>query len=287
MSGMVATPSDYLVEDGMIRNPVFQHVTDDDYTDDLKREVLLELQRSQKVAAEEDLDDFQAERAKKMRRTSEGSSAGASSSGRPRKTSSEVLYDLTKMKRDRVQQIEDELDKMKRSAGAAEEEAKQKFPTLPDDIKDLLNTMKKDVAQAVEEMTEKVTEVRFGSKPDNSQIKARGEVDACPVENQLLGYSMRGSAPLTPLTTWVVNGFKGFRTGSVPYRAVFREGGCILRQLVHALNRSLELHPIPRFYVFLSRLLFLKFVILEMSGWERHAGDCNQSGGLACRVGPR
>eukprot|EP00969_Alexandrium_andersonii_P016619 728217-Alexandrium_andersonii.AAC.1 len=56
------------IPEGLARNPKAVAAAEDDYIGDIQREVLTGLQRQNRIAAEEDFDDFQAAQAAKLAR---------------------------------------------------------------------------------------------------------------------------------------------------------------------------------------------------------------------------
>lgn len=115
-------------DDGLVRNPLVHRVDGGGNFEDLKREVIMTTQRDLKIAAEEELDDHQAQEHDKIRK------ASLVKVGRPKKLVSQVLSDLSRLVRDRALHIKDATDKLKTTAAEAVKEAQVQLKQLLADV---------------------------------------------------------------------------------------------------------------------------------------------------------
>lgn len=99
------------IPEGLARNPQVHAQHDSDFADEIKREVLMEMQRDAKLMAAEEADDFEAAQVAKLRKVKPG---------RPPKLRSQVMSDVSRMLRDRALKVGDaakELGRMKALRG--------------------------------------------------------------------------------------------------------------------------------------------------------------------------
>ena len=109
---------------GLERNPVEKKPDmTDDFSSDIKRDVLMQMQRTSKVVAQEELDDHEAEQAFNMKMQVQPSFLG----GRLRNTLTELMSDVAKMKRGRVNHLITTIECIDSSVAAAELAAEQDF----------------------------------------------------------------------------------------------------------------------------------------------------------------
>lgn len=141
------------IPDGLARNPKAVIVHDEDYVGDIQREVLTGMQRQSSIAVEEDFDDFQATQAARLARDTSHASAG-----RPKKTVSELLADVARMKRDRITHLLDQKIKLERQCVAAMAEAQAQFGNneFTGDLKAVADGMGEDIKSMGEKVTRSV-----------------------------------------------------------------------------------------------------------------------------------
>ena len=132
-------------------------------TDDIKREVLMQMQRTSKTLSQEEIDEHEAELSVKVQKQSRDGKLG----GRPRKTMTELMGDVSKMKRERQNQLQSVVDSVLVGKKLAEDEAKAQFgETMPTEVGSMLTQMKQDTAglcAAVEAAKAKVGEFDISS----------------------------------------------------------------------------------------------------------------------------
>lgn len=134
------------IPDGLARTPVAVQV-DDDYADEIKREVVLKMQRDAKVLSQEELDDHEASQAAKIAKRTVG---------RPAKPRSQLLAEISKIVRDRMQRIKDGVEDLRTSKEQVAAEAVKSLGTVPPDVATVQKSMDEEVASVIKEM-EKLT----------------------------------------------------------------------------------------------------------------------------------
>ena len=92
---------------GLVRFPAARPAPEDDLAEGIRRETLLEMQRQTKIAEQEEIDDHEAKESDKLRK------AEVAAVGRPKKLRCEVLSDVQKFVRDRLNHITDTMEKLK------------------------------------------------------------------------------------------------------------------------------------------------------------------------------
>jgi hypothetical protein len=131
------------IPDGLARNPVVKVSNNDEFGEDIHRDVVMAMQRDAKMAVQEEMDDHVAEQARRIAR---GNSTGIR--GRPFKLRSELLSDVSKMKRDRCTHISDAMLAVTAMMASAELEVEINLgKPLPDDLTLVLAQMKLDSAR--------------------------------------------------------------------------------------------------------------------------------------------
>jgi hypothetical protein len=147
------------IPEGLARNPAVKVSNNDEFGEDIHRDVLMAMQRNAKMAAQEEMDDHEAEQARRIER---GNAAGIR--GRPHKCRSELLSDISKMKRDRCTHISDAMLAVRATMASVELDAEQKLgKPLPDDVTRVLAQMKLDCKDSLAEMDRIRTELEATS----------------------------------------------------------------------------------------------------------------------------
>lgn len=133
--------------DDLIRNPQEFLVRPDEYSSDIRRECILGMKRQAVISEREEQDEHEALQAARVEKVAKASKGV----GRPKKLKSQLLAEASRIVRDRAQQIQDSHDII---VSQVQKEATQSFTTLPDDLKQAMDAMTKDVGVAAATMLE-------------------------------------------------------------------------------------------------------------------------------------
>jgi len=134
------------IPEGMARLPAIHEVPKDEMQQDVKREVLMALQREAKIMQLEEVDDHHAAQASKIDKTAKAER------GRPRKLASELMSDAARIIRDRAQKIEDTVADLRKQYEDVHDEAKKQLRPLPEDIKAIAASAKADLQTQIDVM---------------------------------------------------------------------------------------------------------------------------------------
>ena len=162
---------------GLERNPADMKVDHHgDFDSDIKREVLMQMQRSSKRMAQEELDEHQADQSSRMKQRSESAVLG----GRPRKTMTEVLSDIAKMKRERQNQLQSVRETVEAAARVAQEECMSQVGSPPPaEITQICKQMQDDIARLcgqVEAAQKQICDFNIATVKDSLALKAAAAI---------------------------------------------------------------------------------------------------------------
>ena len=135
------------IPEGLARNPERPATPSSDATGDIKREVLMKMQRDAKISDLQDQDDHEAKQEKKLEQQRE--SAAGAALGRPRKQLSELLTDLGKIVRDRKTMISDAVEAKQKEVAEALASVVKDFPEMPEGLNQVKETVEKEVPAAM------------------------------------------------------------------------------------------------------------------------------------------
>ena len=128
---------------------------EDDLMQAMQAEVCSDLHRQSKIKEQEDKDEYEALEAQRLRAVAaEADPLAVKGAGRPRKSPTEILAEVSKLLRDRVRFFEDTATKMQRTMMEALNEASSRFPALPPDVIQVKTSMEKDVKQQIDKIFE-------------------------------------------------------------------------------------------------------------------------------------
>ena len=204
--GVVPSASD--VDDSFAaeaKNPVVVKADgNSDFADDIGKQVLLGMQRDAKTIAQEDVDQHEAEQAHKIQNSDKKSGAG-----RPRKGMTEVLSDISKIKRDRLTQITDGIDTLQRGEADVLKEAKRQLgEELDTDLKTLAEAMKAEIITVAAKMQEVFTKVN-ALKLEGAGAEDGASSLLVEVKKVIMDTSKPAFTEHMALGTKVINSFRG------------------------------------------------------------------------------
>ena len=144
------------IPEGLQRNPQIFIAKDNDMEEEVKREVLLKMQRDAKILEQEERDKHEAEQCLRIKKQQ-----SATNAGRPNKIKSELLSDAVKLVRDKAQKVEDNSHEFQWQLQDITKEISHFFSVVPQDFAKVQASCKTDMDEICEKM-KKCKDLVFG-----------------------------------------------------------------------------------------------------------------------------